>query len=172
MNVIRMVAVGIVAVGVASTGGCHRHSAPAAATVVTGNATGGGGDRCQDARLVGTPLTLQGDLTTAHDDSNARIDVTGYSWAGRDQFVAIDLAAGQTITLRLDDGGHFDGGLYIFRDCNNIPGTTVGGLDTNPTRPLVFAAPTAGRYIIAIDAWIANTGGPYTLTITPGAQPS
>ena len=154
-------------------GGCHGGGNGAAgATPATGSLTGGGGDHCADARLIAAPATIVGDLTTRTDDSNARIEVTGYAWAGRDDFFAMDLQAGQTVTLALDDHSAFDGGIYVFQNCANIPGTVVGGLDTNVSRPFVFSPPAAGHYIFAVDSWIANTGGPYTLTVTPGGTPT
>lgn len=124
-------------------------------------------DQCATAQPVNVPSNITGDLTNATADSNDRIAVTGYSWAGRDHFFALLLTQGQHVRLTLDDGGRFDGGLYVFQNCANIAGTTIAGRDTNPTAPLEFVAPAAGRYIVAVDAWRANTGAAYTLAISP-----
>jgi hypothetical protein len=124
-------------------------------------------DHCATAQPVGVPSTISGNLATATDDSHDRIEVTGYAWAGPDQFFAVVLVAGQSIRLTLDDRGGFDGGVYVFTDCNNIAGSTAGGADTTPSSPYTFVAPASGRYLIAVDSWIANTSGPYTLTIQP-----
>src|SRR4051812_7286741 len=69
------------ATALAITSACNRNptaqpAANAAAMPVTGSALGGGSDRCAEARLIGSPLSMAGDLTTAADDSNARIPVT------------------------------------------------------------------------------------------------
>jgi hypothetical protein len=124
-------------------------------------------DRCATAQSITVPSVVSGDLTRASADSNARIDVSGYAWEGRDHFFATTLAAGQHVRLTLDDGGVFDGGLYIFTRCGAIAPSAVAGRDTGATLPLDFTAPVAGRYIVAVDAWRPNTGGAYTLSVAP-----
>ncbi len=123
-------------------------------------------DSCMTAQPVPVPSTVTGDLTNATADSNARIEVSHYAWAGRDHFFALILTAGQHVRLNLTEAG-WDGGLYIFRDCANIPGSVVAGRDTTSSTPLDFVAPATGRYILAVDAYVANTGSGYTLTISP-----
>ncbi len=123
-------------------------------------------DSCMTAQPLTVPSMISGDLSTASDDSHENITQSGYAWNGRDHFFSLMLMAGQSITVTLNDMGHFDGGAYIFTNCGAIAATTLAGVDTSPSTPLRFTAPAAGRYILAVDAWIANTGGAYTLSIT------
>lgn len=123
-------------------------------------------DRCSTAQQVAPGLVVMGDLSGAADDSNERIAATGYAWQGRDQFFSIVLRAGQTVTMTLVEQGGWDGGLYVFTNCASISGSTLGGLDTSPSRPFRFTAPATGRYLIAVDAWRLNTGAGYELTIS------
>ena len=123
-------------------------------------------DRCLTAQAMGPGLSATGDLSGAENDSNERIDATGYAWQGRDHFFSIVLRGGQTVTISLVEQGGWDGGLYVFRSCAGINATTVGGLDTTATTPLRFTAPTTGRYLIAVDASRRNTGAGYVLTIS------
>lgn len=130
----------------------------------------GGGETCMTARVITLPTVITGDLSLARDDVNERIERSGYAWEGRDHFFAVFLQAGQTIQIRLNDSinpaNHFDGGVYVFTDCANVNASTLAGLDTSANGPpLVFTAPAPGRYVIAVDAWIENTGGAYQLTV-------
>ena len=125
-----------------------------------------GSDSCRTATAVSIPTTLEGSLEGAQDDSNDRIEQSGYNWSGPDIFYAINLTAGQTISLTLDDHFAFDGGLYIFQNCSDIPGSTVAGRDTVSGGPaMTFTASDSGRYIVAVDSFVAGSTGPFTLAI-------
>lgn len=114
---------------------------------------------------ITVPYTGPGDLAGKTNAIGDRIEVTGYSWTGHDQFYRLQGQAGQTLTITLNDGGTFDGGIYVFTDCNNPVGSVVGGADTTASRPAVVTLPAAGTYFVAVDSWANATSGTYTLSI-------
>jgi hypothetical protein len=124
------------------------------------------GETCATAALLTLPQTFSGTLNGAANDFQEVIPQTGFAWDGVDQFYAFDLAAGQTLNINLDDFASVDAGWYLFTDCNNIVGTTIAGLDSgNNTEVTTVTAPTAGRYILAVDSWQGATGGSYMLNV-------
>jgi hypothetical protein len=132
----------------------------------------GQGDACTNPiplPFVGNTATFNGTLAGFSNTIDDTIAVTGYSWTGHDIFFTFEAAQGESFTFTLDDKGEFDGGLYLLTDCGNPVGSVVGGLDTTPTRPLSWAAPAAGRYVLVVDAWMGATQGNYTLTVQKGA---
>jgi hypothetical protein len=124
-------------------------------------------NNCVTAQPIAVGMTVSGDLRTGSAVSNDRIEATGYAWAGPEHYFALTLAAGQQVSITFNDLGRFDGGIYVATSCANITGSVVGGADTSATSPFRFTAPATARYIVVADAWIAGTGGAYTLSVTP-----
>ncbi len=133
---------------------------------------GNTGDSCSQAMplaFVDGQAVVTGDLATYTNTSDQQIEVTGYSWTGHDVFYALNATAGERYTIQLDDRSSFDGGVYVVSDCNNIPGSVVGGADTTPTSSVDVTATQAGPLYLVVDSWAGATSGNYQLTVRSSA---
>jgi hypothetical protein len=87
---------------------------------------------------------------------------------GIDVFYKLNLQAGDALTITLSPT-HFDGVLYLFRDCQNVSLSCVYGVDEEdygvPETLTGFVTPAGegGVYYIAVDSYWIATGGPFTL---------
>ena len=132
------------------------------------------GDTCETA----TPLNLKtndvtiirGDLSTFSNSSNEKIPAasqSGGAWDGRDAFYQVKLEAGESLALRLDDGGFFDGGIYVSTQCTNLSSGVVAGMDATPIEVLEYNANDAVELVIVVDSWSKETGDAFTLYAAP-----
>jgi hypothetical protein len=126
----------------------------------------GAGDACEEAISIHAPTTVNGSITGMQSDSGERIELSGYAWLGPDVFYSVYLRAGRPYTFTLDEQGRFDGGLYVFESCSDIPGTTRAGRDTLGTSlTLTFTPAISKRYLLAVDSYGAGSTGNYMLTV-------
>jgi hypothetical protein len=145
---------------------------PAAVAPAAGAPVGTQGDSCSQAAplpFVNGQATVTGDLAGYTNTSDQRIETTGYSWTGHDVFYALNAAAGERFTIQLDDRSSFDGGVYVVSDCNNIPGSVVGGADTTAASSVDVTATQAGPLYLVVDSWAGATAGNYQLTVRTSA---
>lgn len=123
-------------------------------------------DACADAVAVQVPSTTFGDTTWAADDLSFPLaqSCTGYFTAGNDAFLAVDLAANETITATLTPAQGYDAALYVIGGCSGAQ--CLAGADAafaGGPESVTFTAPSAGRYLLVIDG--AAGGGTYSLRV-------
>ena len=148
-------------------------------TAGAGAQTGGAPDvvkaRATANATTGTAISLDGsfDLLASTEIANAttipHATVTAIAHGGM-EYYAFTVAAGQTITLDIDNGS-FDTTLSLVGPggtevASNDDSTPDGGPATDSN--LTFTATTAGVYYVVVGQWSANSGSTFT-SVAPTA---
>jgi hypothetical protein len=119
------------------------------------------GETCADA----APLSLSGALeatTTvgrANDYSPSAGACTGYTASGPDRVYAVDVAAGDQLSVSMTGVG-FDASLYLVSRCADVTGSCVAGSDvgTSAVEQLAPVFAQAGRYFLILDGYAGGAG--------------
>lgn len=124
-------------------------------------------DRCEDATPILTSAPIAGDTTWAHDDSAYPLgqSCTGYLLGGHDVFYAVDLLAGQTITIRVAPAPDYDVAVYVRPACD-ADAACLAGRDAalkGGEEVLPFTAPEDGTYYIVVDGAVG--GGAFEISV-------
>nr|AGC72250.1 hypothetical protein [uncultured bacterium A1Q1_fos_479] len=134
---------------------------------------GAGGDHCSGAKRLELPYQGTDTLAGASDTSHEHVAATGYTWNGPERFYSFQALAGESFTVGMDDGGRFDGGVYIARSCDALAASTIAGADVSAGHPTMsFTVEHAGTYIIVVDSYEPNSTGEYSLNVARGMTPS
>ncbi len=148
-------------------------------TAGAGAQTGGAPDvvkaRATANATTGTAISLDGsfDLLASTEIANSttipHATVTAIAHGGM-EYYAFTVAAGQTITLDIDNGS-FDTTLSLIGPggtevASNDDSTPDGGPATDSN--LTFTATTAGVYYVVVGQWSANSGSTFT-SVAPTA---
>lgn len=148
-------------------------------TAGAGAQTGGAPDvvkaRATANATTGTAISLDGafDLLTSTEIASSttipHATVTATAHGGL-EYYAFTVAAGQTITLDIDNGS-FDTTLSLIGPsgtevASNDDSTPDGGPSTDSN--LTFTATTAGVYYVVVGQWSANSGSTFT-SVAPTA---
>lgn len=129
------------------------------------------GDTCANAIQLELAADSTGNVTQSADIAGFTntigddIDATGYAWTGHDVFYKFTVNAGDVLNITANENGTFDGGVYMFTDCNDIVGSVTHGRDTSGTSGAEFTVAEAGEYYLAVDAYNDATEGSFDLTI-------
>ena len=89
----------------------------------------------------------------------------GYPTVGPDVFYSLELQAGDTLELSLDDY-LYSVTMTLFTDCGDPAGTCLALSERDRPRLINYTVPDGGggTYYVGIDGY--TRGGPYTLTVT------
>jgi hypothetical protein len=133
-----------------------------------------GNDSCAKAQALSFSssgvATVSGTTTTASNSVTLSYPscIPGTT-SGNDLFYSVNLTAGKTYTIQLVPDKMFDPVLYLFTSCSNPTGTCVKGSAMKGfgyTETIIYAPPTTGTYLIAVDAFGYTTGGAGSFTLT------
>ncbi|MFB3908619.1 MAG: PPC domain-containing protein [Candidatus Eisenbacteria bacterium] len=124
------------------------------------------GDQCDTATEItcGTG-TLNGDLTTYHNDYNPYADgysCTGYNANDKDVVFILNMNEGDSIDLTYTTPS-YDGSMYIITDCADAAHSCVIGEDDPEPEHIAWTATATGTYYLILDGYSAGAGGPWTL---------
>ncbi len=126
-------------------------------------------DLATDAMEIPEAQTLEGDTTDMANDYNNPSACTGWSADGNDAVYSVFLTTGQQLDLALayEEGGP-DAALYVSDDMAAPDVNCLAGADNNVdhTEEVSYTATEAGLVYIVVDAYAADTGGPFTLVAT------
>ena len=127
------------------------------------------GETTADAPLLTTATTVHGDTTSMVDDYDDPSSCTGWPADGYDAVVAVQLSAGQILSVLLEYApGTQDAVVYISDNAAFPDLACLAGRDDNyddPAEFMVFTAPSTGEYYVIADGYYAHEGGPFELTL-------
>jgi hypothetical protein len=124
-------------------------------------------DACADAVPL-TEGTVNGTWVGTVNDISPPQSCTGFPEVGGDVFYSVSLAAGETLTVSIDQPNHgADSALYLVTDCTN-GATCVAGEDTNPNQPesLSYTAPQAIDLFLVVDQFQNTDQVDFVLTVS------
>jgi hypothetical protein len=135
-------------------------------------------DRCEGAidlpytvmasiNVSGTTRFATNDYDLCPGQPECSASCTGFHSPGKDVVYRIVVAhAGDAIDVTYTlDPASTDASIYIVRDCSNVAGTCVTGIDSDlgsPPERLTYRFSSAGTYYLILDAFTPG-GGSYTL---------
>ncbi|MFW5878279.1 MAG: hypothetical protein ACOCVR_00535, partial [Myxococcota bacterium] len=127
-------------------------------------------DQCSDALLLDASageVTAEECTWLASNDLEPGSDCTGSPTAGPDVAYAVDLTAGDLLTVTLDPEEGFDAAVYLLESCDAAQCLT-GADESFVSEPesISHVAASDGRYFVIVDSWNASEAGCFDLTIT------